>query len=202
MGPDAMILVFWKLSFKPALPLSSFTFIKRLFSSSSISAIGVVSSAYLRLLVFLPVILIPAYASSGLAFLMMYSAYKLNKQRNNIQPFLILNQSIVPCLVLTVASWPPYNFFFFQEVGQVVWYSHLFKNLPYFVVINTVKGFRVFKEAEVDIFLKFSCFFYHPTDIGNLISGSSAFSKSTLYIWNFSVHIQLNPNPNFCALPC
>ena len=77
----------------------------------------------------------------------------------------------------------------------MVWYSHLFKNSPCFVVINTVKGFRVVNEAKVNVFLKFSCFFYDPTDVGNLISGSSAFSKSSLYIWNFSVQIlQLNPN--------
>ena len=75
MGPDAMILVFWMLSFKPAFSLSYFTFIKRLFSSSSLSAIMVVSSAYLRLLIFLPAILIPAYASSSPVFLMMYSVY-------------------------------------------------------------------------------------------------------------------------------
>ena len=80
MGLDAMILVFWMLSVKPAFSLSSFTFIKRLFSSSSLSAIRVVSSAYLRLLIFLPAILIPAFASSSLAFLMMCSVYKLNKQ--------------------------------------------------------------------------------------------------------------------------
>ena len=80
MGLDAMILVFWMLSVKPAFSLSSFTFIKRLFSSSSLSAIRVVSSAYLRLLIFLPAILIPACASSSLGFLMMCSAYKLNKQ--------------------------------------------------------------------------------------------------------------------------
>ena len=109
MGPDAMILVFWMLSFKPTFSLSSFTFIKRLFNSSSLSAIRVVSSAYLRLLIFLPAILIPAYASSSPAFLRMYSTYKLNKQGDNIQPwhtpFPIWNQSIVPCPVLTVASW-------------------------------------------------------------------------------------------------
>ena len=86
MGPDAMILVFWMLSFKPNFSFSSFAFIKRLFSSSSLSAIRVVSSAYLRLLLFLPTILIPAYASSSPAFLMMYSAYKLNKQGDNTQP--------------------------------------------------------------------------------------------------------------------
>ena len=85
MGPDAMILVFLILSFKATFSLYSFTFIRRLFSSSSLSAIRVVSSAYLRLLVFLPEILIPACASSSPAFL-MYSAYKLNKQGDNIQP--------------------------------------------------------------------------------------------------------------------
>ena len=86
MQPDAMLLVFWMLSFKPTFSLSSFTFIKRLFSSS-FSTIRVVSSAYLRLLIFLPAVLIPACGSSSPAFLMMYSAYKLNKQGNNVQPW-------------------------------------------------------------------------------------------------------------------
>ena len=90
MGPDAMILVFWMLSFKPNFSLSSFTFIKRLFSSSLLSAIRVISSAYLRLLIFLPAILIPACASSSPAFLMMYSASKLNKQGDSIRPWRIL----------------------------------------------------------------------------------------------------------------
>ena len=88
MELDAMILVFWMLSFKPTFSLSSFTFIKRLFSYS-LSAIRVVSSAYLRLLIFLPAILIPACASSSPVFLMMYSAYKLKKQSDNIQPWCI-----------------------------------------------------------------------------------------------------------------
>ena len=69
-----------------------------------------------------------------------------------------------------------------QEAGQVVWYSHLFQNFPQYVVIHTVKGFGVVNEAEVDVFLQRSCFFYDPTDVGNLISGSSAFSKSSLNI--------------------
>ena len=86
MGPDAMIFIFWMMSFKPAFSLYSFTFIKRLFSSSSLSAITLVSSAYLRLLIFLPAILIPAPASFSPAFCTMYSAYKLNKQGDNIQP--------------------------------------------------------------------------------------------------------------------
>ena len=102
------------LCFKPAFSLSSFTFIKRLFSSSLLYAVRVVSSAYLRLLIFLPAILIPACPSSSPAFLMMYSAYKLNKQGDNIQPwhtrFPILNQSIIPCQFLTLASWPAYRF--------------------------------------------------------------------------------------------
>ena len=79
-----------------------------------------------------------------------------------------------------------------QEAGQVVWYSHLFQNFPQFVVIHTVKGFSVVNEAEV--FLELSCFFYDPTDADNLISGSSAFSKSSLYIWKFSVQVLLKPS--------
>ena len=101
MGPDAMILVFWMLSFKPTFSLSSFAFIKRVYTSSSLSAVRVVSSVYLRSLIFPLEILIPALASSSLAFHMMYSAYKLNKQDDNMQlwhtPFPIWNQSAVPC---------------------------------------------------------------------------------------------------------
>ena len=73
-----------------------------------------------------------------------------------------------------------------QEAGKVVWYSHLFKNFPLFGVIPTVNNFGVVNKAEVDVFLELSCFFYDPTAVGNLISGSSAFSKSSLNIWNFS----------------
>ena len=103
-------LSFLDVEFKPTISLSSFTFIK----SSSLFAIRVVSSAYLRLLIFPLVILIPVCASSSSAFFMMYSAYMLNKQGDNIQPwrtpFPIWNQSVVPCPVLTVASWPVYRF--------------------------------------------------------------------------------------------
>ena len=80
-----------------------------------------------------------------------------------------------------------------QDSGKVVWYSHLFKNFPKFDVIHTAKGFSIVNEAEVDVFLEFFCFFYEPTNFGNLISGSSAFSKSSLYIWKFSVHVLLKP---------
>ena len=111
---DAMIFVFWMLSFKPAFSLSSFIFIKRLLSFSSLSAIRVVSPTYLTLLIFLLEIFIPACASSSPAFFMMYSACKLNKQGDNMQPwhtpFPSLSQSVVPCPVLTVASYCAYRF--------------------------------------------------------------------------------------------
>src|SRR5574337_1230158 len=81
-----------------------------------------------------------------------------------------------------------------QEAGQVVWYSHLFQNFPQFVVNHTIKGFGRVNKAEVDVFLEHSCFFCDPTDVGNLISGSSAFSKSSLTIWKFSVHVLLKPS--------
>jgi len=150
---DAMIFVFWMLSFKPTLSLSSFTFIKRLFSSSSLSAIRVVSSAYLRLLIFLPEILIPACASSSSEFHMMYSACKLNKQGDNIQ----LTYSF-PNLEPVHCSMSNSNCCFLtciqisQEAGQVTWYSHLLKNVRRFVVIHTVKGFGIVNKAEIDVF--------------------------------------------------
>ena len=83
-----------------------------------------------------------------------------------------------------------------QEAGKVVWYSHLLKNFPQFVVIYTVKGFGVLNKAEVDVFLEFSCFLYDPTYVGNFISGSSVFSKSSLNTWKFTVHILLTPGLN------
>ena len=107
-------LSFWMLSFKPTFSFFSFTLIKSLFNSSSLSAIKVMLSAYLRLLIFLLAILIPACNSSSPAFYFMSSVYKLNKQDENIQPchtpFSILNQSFVPYNVPTVASWPIYRF--------------------------------------------------------------------------------------------
>ena len=153
------------------------------------------SFAYLRLLILLPEILIPACASSSPAFHMIYSAYNLNKQGDNIQPwctpFPIWNKSVFSifdcnCCFLTCIQVS-------QEPSKVVWYSHLFKNFPQFVVIYRVKGFSIVNEAEVVIFLEFSCFFYDPSNIGNLISGSSAFSKSSLNIQMFTVHVLLKP---------
>ena len=114
MGPEAMICVLWMLSLKPGFSLPSYTFIKRLFRSSSLSVLRVVSSAYLRLLIFLPAIWIPACASSSPAFHMIYFAFKFNKQGDNIQPwctpFPIWNLYVVPCPVLNVAPLPAYRF--------------------------------------------------------------------------------------------
>ena len=120
-GTRCQDLSFWMLSFKSGFSLSSFTFIRRLFSSSSLFAIRVVSSAYLRLLVFLPEILIPACASSSLGFFVMYSEYKFNEQSDNIQrwctPFPIWNQPVVQGPVLTAVSWPVIQIF--HEAGKV-----------------------------------------------------------------------------------
>ena len=163
------------LSFKPTFSLSSFTFIQRLFSYL-LSATWVASSAYLRLLIFLPAILIPACAYSSPPFLMMYFAYKLNKQGDNIKhwrtPFPIWKQSVIPCPVLTVASWPAYRFL----KRQVRWSGiSISFRIFQFIVVHTVKGFGVVNKAEIDVFMELSCFFHDPADVGNLISGFSDF---------------------------
>src|SRR5574339_516244 len=81
-----------------------------------------------------------------------------------------------------------------QKADQVVWYSHLFQNFPQFIVIHTVKSFGIVNKAEIDVFLKLFCFFDDPEDVSNLISGSSAFSKTSLNIWKFMVHVLLKPS--------
>ena len=100
------------------------------------------------------------------------------------------NQSVVPCPVLTVAST---CIQISQEAGKVVWYSHLLKNFPQFAVIYTVKGFGIVNKSKVDVFLELSCFFNDSANVGNLISGSSAFSKTSLDIREFTVHVLLKP---------
>ena len=126
----------------------------------------------------------------------MYSACKLNKQDDNTQPwqtpFPTWNQSVhcsvfsSNCCFLTCIQ-------VLQEAGKVVWYSQFLKNFPKFIVIHKIKGISIFNETEELFFLEFSCFFYDPVDVGNLISCSSAFSKSSLTIWKFSVHVLLKP---------
>ena len=142
-GTGCHDLCFLNLRFKPTFSLSSFTFIKRLFLSSSLSAIRVVSSAYLRILIFLPAILIPAHVSSIPAFFMVYSAYNLNKQGDNTA----LTYSF-PNLETVYCSMSNFNCCFLtciqisQEADKVVWYPHLLKNFPQLIVIHTVKGLR------------------------------------------------------------
>ena len=143
-----------------------------------------VSSSYLRLLIFLPAILIPVCVSSSLAFCMMYSAYKLNKQGDNIQPwcspFPIWNQPVFPCPVLTVASWPAYRFL----RRQVRWSGiHISWRIFHSLLGSTQS------KALASIKQK-SMFFWNSLA---LISASSSFSKSNLNIWNFMVHILLKP---------
>ena len=126
----------------------------------------------------------------------MNSAYKLNKQGDKSYAALMYSfpsfepvdcfMSILTCFLMYIQV--------SQEAGKVDWYSYLFKNFPQFVVIHTVKGFSVGQEAEIDVFLEFLCFLYDPTNVGNLISGSSAFSKPCLYIWKFWVHIMPKPS--------
>ena len=125
----------------------------------------------------------------------MYCAYKWNKQGDKIQPwhtpFPIWNQSVVLCPVLTVASWPAYRFL----KRQVRWSGiPISFRIFQFIVIHTVKDFGIVNKAEMDIFQKLSCFFDDPADVGNLISASSAFSKSRLNIWKFTVHVLLKPS--------
>ena len=181
MVPDAMIFIF-------QLHQESLQFLFAFCCKSGIIR-------YLRLLIFLTAILIPACASSILAFCMMYSAYKWNKQGDNVQPwhtpFPIWSQPICSmsssnCCFLTCIQ-------ISQMAGKVVWYSHLFQNFPQFLVIHTVKGFGIVNNAEIYVFLELSCFFDDAMDVGNSISGSSAFPKSSLNIWKFWVHIPLKP---------
>ena len=101
--------------------------------------------------------------------------------------FPIWNQSSSNCSFLTCMQVS-------QEAGQVVWYSHLFQNLPQLIVIHSVKGFGIINKAEIYVFLELSCCSDDPADVGNLISGTSAFSKSSLNIWKFMVHILLMPD--------
>ena len=155
-------------------------------SSSLLSAIRVVSSAYLSYWYNL----YSSFALSSPSFHMMYPAYMLISSVTNWFP--VLNQSVVSCLILTVTSWPAYRLFW----RQVRWSGiPISLRIFHFAVIYIVKGFSVVNEAEVHVFLEFSCFLKNDImDICNLIYSSPAFSKYSLYIWNFSVHMLLKPS--------
>ena len=155
---------------------------KRLFGNSLLSAMRVVSSAYLRLLIFLLAVLILAWDTSSPAFPIMYSAYKLNKQGDNIQPWhtpFPVHSSISG----SVASWPSYRF-----LRRHIWWSGIHVSLRIFYSCDPhTESFSLWSRSGC--FSGIPCFFYDPTDAGNLISGSCTFSKSSLYIWQFSVHV-------------
>ena len=104
---------------------------------------------------------------------------------------LLVKRPVISCNMVLQEISMPQSSGRSQEAGQVVWYSHLFQNFPQFIVIHTVEDFDIVNKAEIDIFLELSCFFDDPGDVGNLISGSSAFSKTSLNIWKFTVHILL-----------
>jgi len=194
MGPDAMILIFWMLSFKPTLSLSSFPFIKRLFSScfpfchkGGIICISEVID------------ISPSNLDSSLCFIQPSIFHDLLciyvKQAGSQYIALMYFRDLEPvhcsmsssnCCFLTCIQVS-------QETGQVVWYSHLFKNFPQFVVMPTVKGFGIVNKAEVDVFLELSWYFNDPKDAGNLITVSYVFFKSSLNILKFMVHIVLKP---------
>ena len=153
---------------------------------------------HIRLLIFLLAILIPACASSSSAFSMMYSAYKLNKQADHIQPWHIYfrlesvccSTSSSNCCCLTCIQ-------ISQETGQVLWYCHLLKDFPLFVVTHTVKGFGLVNKAEENVFLELSYFSIDPTDVGNLILVPLPFlnpawtsgSSQSMYHWSLAWRI-------------
>ena len=187
---------FFECWVKLAFSLSFFTLIKRLFSSSLLYALRVVSSAYWVFLIFLKAIFIPSWASSSPTFCRMYSACKLNKQGDNMHSwhtlFPIWNQFVVPCLVVTVASCPALRFLkIVLHTSKMVLYSHHFKNFIQYLVTHTARWFSVVSGR--DIFLQFTCFSYVPKDVGNLISFAYAFSQSILNIWKFLVQVLLKP---------
>ena len=201
MGPDAMILVFWMLIFKPDFSLSSFTLFKRLSSFSPLPL------GWYHLHIW------------GCWYFFQQSWFQLVIQpawhftRCTLHRSLISRVTIYSLVIILSQFWtsPLFHDQFYcfltciqvsQEAGEVVWHSHLFKNFPHFLVIHRVKGFHVVSEVEVAVFLEFSWFFCDPADVGNLISGSSVFSKSSLNIWKFSVHILSKPNFQGFELAC
>ena len=189
-----MILIFWILSFKPAFPVS--------FPPSSKGSLVPLHFLPLGGVICISEVIdiSPGYLHSSLIFrslefCMMYFAYKLNS-RWQYTALMYSFPSVEPvCCSMSISR---YCFLtciqISQESGNLVWYFCLFNNFSKFVVIHTVKGFSTVNEAEGDVFLEFSSFFYDTTDVGNLISGFSAFSKSSLYILKFSIHILLKPH--------
>ena len=152
------------------------------------------SFAYLRLLIFLLVILISVCASFSLAFHMMLSAYvKKAVWQHTVSKYSFPNLEPVCCSMPSSNCWFLTYIQISQKARKVIWYSISLRILHSWLWSITFKGFDMVNKAWVDVFLKLSCFFYDPTDVGNLISDSSAFSKSSLNNWKFTVHVLLKP---------
>ena len=169
-------------SFKPSFSLPSFTFIKRFFRYFSLSAIGVVSFGYLRFLIFLPqlwyqLVIHPVH---HFTWYTLRKSYKARWQYTDLL-YSFPNFQLVCCFMSGSNCCFLIHIQVSQETGKGVSYSHILKNFPV-CCDHRIKVSSVVNEAEVDVFLEFPCFFYDPADIGNLISHSSAFSKSSLYI--------------------
>ena len=145
---------------------------------------------------FLLPILIPACNSSNLAFFMMCSAYKLNKQvwQQTALSYSFLDLEPISCSIQGSNCCFLTYIQVSQEAVKMFWYSYLSKSFPQFVMIHTVKGFSVVNETEIDVSLKFPCFLCDPANVGSLIFRSSSFSKPSLDIWKFLVHIVLKPS--------
>ena len=175
-GTGCHDLSFWMLNFKTAFSISSSTILNRLFSSSSLSAIGVVFPAYLRLLIFLPAIFISAWHFTW------YTLHTRYVSRVTIDRLVcsFSNLETVDCSMFGSNCCFLTHLQVSQETGKMVWYYHLCTNFSLFVVIHRVKCFSIVNEAEVDVFLEFPCFLHDPTNVGNMISGSFAFSKTKL----------------------
>ena len=168
----------WALS--QLFSLSPFTFIKRLFRSASLSAIRRVVICISEV-----IDISPGNLDSSSCFIQPSISHDVLCIQVWHTPFPICNQSVVPCLVLSVASWPAYRFL----RRQVRWSDiPISLRIFQFIVIHTVKGSGIVNKAEIDVFLELSCFFHDPVDVGNLVSGSSAFSKTSLNIRKFMVH--------------
>ena len=176
------------LNYKPTFSVSSFTIIKRLFSSSSLSAINVYHPHiwgcwYFSWQSWFQLVIHPVQHfecwTLHISYISRVTLCSLTYFFPNLEPVCRSNCCFLACIQVS------------QEAGKVIRYSHFFKNFPQFVVIHRVKSFKIVREEEVVIFLEFPCFHCGPVNVGNLISGSSAYCKPRLYIWAFSVHILL-----------
>ena len=192
MGLDAMLLVFWMLSFKPTfhcpLTLSSRSLVPLCFLPKEWYHLHIWGYWYFSQQYWFQLVLPPAqhfaWCTLHLSYISRVTIYSLDGLLSLFGTSLFMSSSNSCFLTWIQIS---------QEAGQVVWYSHLLKNFPQIVVIHTVKGFGIVNKAEVDVFLELSCFLNDPMNVGKLISGSSAFSKSSLDIWKCTVHILLKP---------